>query len=113
MNSGITAAVSNVKSIYCGVSGGVQQAECDYSSSAPNPGQEEDEVDAGRVFNFMWIKLIEMLRLFTRPWASFQHFIPPLLESFCLQSVNFSRTKEQPCFQIDITLYFGVYPVWF
>lgn len=53
VNSGITAAVSNVKSIYCDVSGGVQKAECDYSSSVPNLGQEEDEVDAERVFNFL------------------------------------------------------------
>ncbi len=72
MNSGITAAVSNVKSIYSGVSGGVQQAECDYSSSVPNSGQEEeDEVDVERVFNFVGIKLIEMLRLIREPWTSF------------------------------------------
>lgn len=44
MNSGITAAVSNVRSIRCGASGGMQPAEW-----VLNPGQEEDEVDAGRV----------------------------------------------------------------
>lgn len=52
VNSGITAAVSNVKSIYCGVSGGMQKAECDHSSSVPESGREEDEVDAENVFNF-------------------------------------------------------------
>lgn len=36
VNSGITAAVSNVQSIFCGVSGGVQKAECDYPSSLPD-----------------------------------------------------------------------------
>lgn len=40
VNSGITAAVSNVKSIYCGASGGVQQAEWDCSSSRSGPGGE-------------------------------------------------------------------------
>lgn len=49
VNAGITATVSNVRSIYCGVSGVAQQAQCDYSSKVPNPGQEEDEVDAERV----------------------------------------------------------------
>lgn len=51
VNSGITAAVSNVKSIYCGVSGCVQQAKCDYSPQCPNPCQEEDKVDAERVLS--------------------------------------------------------------
>lgn len=40
VNSHVLAAVSNVKSIYRGVSEGVQTAECDRSSSLP----EEDEV---------------------------------------------------------------------
>lgn len=57
VNFGITAAVSNVKSIYCGVSGGVQQAEIDYSSRVPNPGHEKSEVDAEGVFNFMGKKV--------------------------------------------------------
>lgn len=42
VNSGITAAVSNV--IRGGASGGMQPAEW-----VLNPGPEEDEVDAGRV----------------------------------------------------------------
>lgn len=43
VNSHVMAAVSNVKSIYRGVSEGVQKAECDCSSSLPDPGQKEDE----------------------------------------------------------------------
>lgn len=44
VNSHVLAAVSNVKSIYRGVSEGVQKAECDCSSSLSDPGQQEDEV---------------------------------------------------------------------
>lgn len=51
MNSGITAAVSNVKSIYCGVSGCVLKAEGDCSPQCPSPGQEEYGVDAERVLS--------------------------------------------------------------
>lgn len=86
VNSGITAAVSNVKSIYCGASGGVQRPECDYSSSV----NEESLI--------IRIKLTGMLQLFAKSRASCQYFIPSLLKSFCLKSDNCSRTKKQSSF---------------
>lgn len=51
VNSGTMAAVSNGKSICCGVSGGVQEAVCDRSSTVPNRGHEGEKVDAESVFN--------------------------------------------------------------
>lgn len=93
VNSGITAAVSNVKSIYCGASGGVQRPECDYSSSVPNLSQEENEESL-----IIRIKLTGMLQLFAKSRASCQYFIPSLLKSFCLKSDNCSRTKKQSSF---------------
>lgn len=51
VNSGITAAVSNVQSIYCGVSGGVQKAECDYPSSLSDTG-----LGGGRSQNYLMLQ---------------------------------------------------------
>lgn len=68
------------------------------------------------VFHFMYLidkdaaivhqTLLKFSAFFFNPFEAEKVFVSHI-------SHNFSRTEKEPCFQIDITLYFGIYPVWF
>lgn len=86
VNSGITAAVRNVRSSHCGVNGGVQQANC--CSLGPNPCQKEDEVDAEGV-SFDGDALVVHQTLFTSPV-----FCPCFLKGFVYKESHFRGPRN-------------------